>query len=453
MAVHHDKRPPEERRHKGDGRPASARRAPGMGALFARRDGGGRDTWYGKWSVNGVQIKRRIGAKRKAGTRDGLTRAQAEARLRKLMSTITPSRPVSGDTLTTADLGGRYLAQLARRGRKKATTTSVESILRIWLEPFFADRDIRTITTEDVRDLMRMMESGRRPGPKQKGDRRYGRPVGVKTLRNYVGTLSALLNYAERNGWISANPVRHVDLPGVTRNEDIRFLEPAEVQMLADAAIEGHYQSIDRGLYLAAAMTGLRQGELVALRWRDVNWTAGRIRVRQNYVLGEFGTPKSRRSTRSVPMADALAGELDRLYQTSNWRGDDDLVFADPHEGGPLNKAAILRRYRRALKAARLDESHRFHDLRHTFGTRMAGAGTPMRTLQEWMGHRDIETTQRYADYAPSPHEAVFIGTAFSSLDPPCAQSGRSAQGEPRTFRSCPPPIDMAYSQGIGGIE
>ncbi len=418
MAVHHDKRiPREEGRRKGDGQPASARRAPGMGALFARRDGAGRDTWYGKWSVDSVQIKRRIGPKRKAGTRDGLTRAQAEARLRKLMSTITPSRPVSGDMLTMADLGGRYLAQLARRERKKATTTSVESILRIWLEPFFADRDLRTITTEDVRDLMRMMESGSRPGPKRKGDRRYGRPVGAKTLRNYVGTLSALLNYAERNGWISANVARHVDLPGVTRNEDIRFLEPAEVQMLADAAIEGRYQSIDRAIYLAAAMTGLRQGELVALRWRDVDWTAGRIRVRQNYVLGEFGTPKSRRSTRSVPMADALAGELDRLCQTSNWRGDDDLVFADPHHGGPLNKAAILRRYRRALKAARLDESHRFHDLRHTFGTRMAGAGVPMRMVQEWMGHRDIETTQRYADYAPSPHEAAFIEAAFSATD------------------------------------
>ncbi len=89
-------------------------------------------------------------------------------------------------------------------------------------------------------------------------------------------------------------------------------------------------------------------------------------------------------------------------------------MFPDPRTDGPLSKAAILRRYRRALKAARLEESHRFHDLRHTFGTRMAAAGVPMRTLQEWMGHRDIETTQRYADYAPSAHEAAFVAAAFS---------------------------------------
>jgi integrase len=394
---------------------APPRRSPGTGSLLARCDGAGRETWYGKWSVDGVQIKRRVGLKRNAGTREGLTRAQAETKLRELMTTVEPTRPVS-DALTIQDLGQRYRVQLVRCGRKKATTVALESILRIWLEPFFADRDVRTITVDDVRDLMHMMERGRRPGPKLKGDRRYGRPTSAKTVRNYIGTLSALLNFAERNGWVSANVARHVDLPGVTRNEDIRFLEPVEVQALAEAAIAGSYRRIDRALYLTAAMTGLRQGELVALRWRDVDWTAGRIRVRQNYVLGEFGTPKSRRSTRSVPMADALSGELDRLHQTSNWRADGDLVFADPDVGAPLDKAAILRRYRRALKAARLDEAHRFHDLRHTFGTRMAGAGTPMRTLQEWMGHRDIETTQRYADYAPSPHEAAFVATAFGTL-------------------------------------
>jgi integrase len=106
------------------------------------------------------------------------------------------------------------------------------------------------------------------------------------------------------------------------------------------------------------------------------------------------------------------------------------LVFADPHTGGPLDEAAILRRYRRAPKAARLDTSHRFHDLRHTFGTRMAAAGVPMRTLQEWMGHRDISTTQRYADYAPSAHEAAFIAAAFGDPARPTPPRGTVAAVE-----------------------
>jgi len=185
------------------------------------------------------------------------------------------------------------------------------------------------------------------------------------------------------------------------------------VTALADAAVEGSHQAIDRAFYITAAMTGLRHGELIALRWRDVDWSAMRVRVRQNYVLGEYGTPKSRRSTRSVPMAEEVGGELDRLFTVSRRQGEDDLVFADPYTGGPLSKAANNRRYRRALRAARLDPTHRIHDLRHTFGTRMAAVGTSMRTLQEWMGHRDIATTQRYADYAPSRQEAELIDAAF----------------------------------------
>jgi integrase len=338
--------------------------------------------------------------------------------MRRLIAEVKPTRRTGGDLLTIAELGRRYLVELERQGRKKATVVAVEGILRVWLGPFLGERDVHRITAEDVYDLIRLMEQGDRPGPRQKGDRRYGRPVGVKSIRNYIGTLSALLGLAEKKGWIDTNVARRIDLPQVTNSEDIHFLEVDEVNALVDAAQEGAYEAIDRALYLTAAMTGLRQGELVALRWRDVDWPAGRIRVRQNYVLGEFGTPKSKRSTRSVPMADAVGGELERLFKASSRQSDDELVFGDPHTRKPLDRAAILRRYRKALKAAKLDETHRFHDLRHTFGTRIAAAGVSMRTLQEWMGHRDIETTQRYADYAPSPHEAAF-GTESGTVAAP----------------------------------
>jgi integrase len=69
---------------------------------------------------------------------------------------------------------------------------------------------------------------------------------------------------------------------------------------------------------------------LFALRWRDVDWQARRIRVRRNFVRGEFGTPKSKRSSRSVPLASRVATELELLSQDTRWKGDDDLVFANP---------------------------------------------------------------------------------------------------------------------------
>jgi integrase len=167
-------------------------------------------------------------------------------------------------------------------------------------------------------------------------------------------------------------------------------------------------------LYRVAAMTGLRLGELLALRWRDVDWTAGVIRVRRNYVRGRHGTPKSRRSSRAVPMADEVGGVLDRLFQSSAFQGDDDHVFAHPATGKVIPKANVTRRLHKALEDAGLDKTHVFHDLRHTFGTTMAASGVPMRTLQEWMGHKHISTTERYADYAPRATEGEMISAAFA---------------------------------------
>ena len=88
-------------------------------------------------------------------------------------------------------------------------------------------------------------------------------------------------------------------------------------------------------------------------------------------------------------------------------------MFGHPQTGEPLHAAGTGRRFARALKAAGVPH-HRFHDLRHTFGTTMAAEGVPMRTLQEWMGHRDVTTTQRYADYAPGLEDAGLVERAFA---------------------------------------
>jgi integrase len=113
-------------------------------------------------------------------------------------------------------------------------------------------------------------------------------------------------------------------------------------------------------------------------------------------------------------MADRVAGELERHFQRSAFQADEDLVFAHPATGGPLDPAKLLRRFKEALDAAAV-RPVRFHDLRHTFGTRMAAAGVPLRTLQEWMGHRDHKRTLIYADYAPSARELEWAEAAFAS--------------------------------------
>jgi integrase len=250
----------------------------------------------------------------------------------------------------------------------------------------------------------------------------------AKTTRNALGILHSLFEYARREGWVQANPRTLVDKPrSADTDPDIHFLEPEEIEALLRGVPDDDLGHVERGMYLAAAMTGMRQGELLALRWRDIDWPARRVRIRRNFVRGEFGTPKSKRSSRSVPLADRLAGELDQLHQDTLYRHDDDLVFAHPHTGKPIDRSRLLKRFKTALKRSEL-RPVRFHDLRHTFGTRMAAEGVPMRALQEMMGHRDFKTTLIYADYAPNVREAEWVEAAFR---PTAQMLAVSAQVDP----------------------
>jgi integrase len=160
-------------------------------------------------------------------------------------------------------------------------------------------------------------------------------------------------------------------------------------------------------------MSGLRQGELIALRWRDVDWAAGKIRVRRKRYRGRDGKPKSRRGSRAVPLADRAARALEHHFQRSALQDDDDLVFPHPETGHPYDTSKMRKRFEAAVRRAGVRDV-RFHDLRHTFGTRMAAAGVPLRTLQEWMGHRDYKTTLIYADYQPDDRrEGELVERAF----------------------------------------
>ena len=112
-------------------------------------------------------------------------------------------------------------------------------------------------------------------------------------------------------------------------------------------------------------------------------------------------------------MTDRLARELDRWSQRTLYGADDDLVFAHPQSGRPLDRTKLTRRFKAACVEAGV-RPVRFPDLRHTFATRLAAFGQPMRTIQEFLGHADSKTTQIYAHYAPSAHEVEMVNAAFS---------------------------------------
>lgn len=376
---------------------AATRRPPGTGALLTKKDSAGREVWYGQTRVGTERriVKKKLGLKRAPGGRTGMTRTDAEKALRAWLDGAQ-ANPAT-ERLTVAEGGARLLKHLAAKNRKKATLMAYESMLRVHLVPYFGGKALDAIMPEDVEAFM--VASG-------------ASGSSVKTTGNAVSLLHGIFEHAIRRGWLHANPVKRVEKPKADASSEIRFLETEEVEALLRHELDDDLGRVLRVMYLTAATTGMRQGELVALRWMDVDWLARKVRVRRSYVRGEMTTPKSRRGSRAVPLATRTAAELERLSRDSVWAGDEDLVFAHPHTGGPIDRSRLLKRYKATLKRAGVREV-RFHDLRHTFGTHMAAQGMEMRALQELMGHRDYKTTLIYADYKPNEREADMVDAAF----------------------------------------
>ena len=399
-----------------------ARRSRGTGSLSIRKGARGLASWYGQWWVGNRRVTRALGRRREPGTRIGLTRAQAERELQRQIDEDL-SVPLQRE-LSVGEAGERLLAHLRALGRKRSTLGGYESFLRVHLAPYFGETALERIGRVQVEGFIA-------------AKRREGQAP--KSVLNYLGLLHSIFAYAERRGLARGNPVKLVDKPRANgADPDIRFLDESELDALLAAVPDDARGPMERALYIGAAMTGLRQGELLGLRWRDIDWSAGRVRVRQSYVRGEFGTPKSKRSTRSVPLADRVAGELDRHFKRSAYQQDDDLVFCHPQTGKPLDRSRLTKRFKAAAKRAGIRQV-RFHDLRHTFGTRMAGAGVPLRTLQEWMGHRDFKTTLIYADYQPSAGEAELVERAFGQGANQGAKLSKSAVSSDHANRTSKP--------------
>jgi integrase len=350
--------------------------------------------------VAGRLVKRKLGPRREPGTRRGLTKAQAEAQLRSAMSEVRAT--AQSERIGVEEAGERYIRHLETvRQRKRSTIQDYEIMLRRHLVPYFGEKPLERVRPAEVESYVQLkLRAG------------FAR----QTVVNQLNFLHGVFSHAVKRGWASDNPVARVERPPAGRQDpDIRFLRPDELEALLRAAPDDTLGGLERTLYLTAAMTGLRQGELVALRWCDVDWGAGIIRVRRSYTRGEFGRPKSKRSSRAVPMADRVAGELERHFQGSAFQDDGDLVFCHPQTGRPYDASRLRKRFKKAVESAGVREV-RFHDLRHTFGTQMAAAGAPLRSLMEWMGHRDFATTLVYADYAPDPAQgAAFAEHAFGA--------------------------------------
>jgi integrase len=355
--------------------------------------------WYAKYRLpDGRQVQKKIGP---AWTERGrpaagyFTKRTAEEWLRQLLDEARrgtlPGMVRTG--VTFADAAAEWLRYLEHdRLRKASTLAAYRALLGTQILPAFGELPVESITPAMIESWIGSVD--RTPATRTKA----------------LAMVHGIFKRARKVWGLPANPAAEVEKPPLAKGGDIDVFSPEEVWALVRAAGSGQ----DAAIYLTAAFTGLRRGELIALRWRDIDFAGSVIRVRASYVNGVLSSPKSGK-VRSVPMAPDVAEALAKLGQREQSTGDHDLVFVGDW-GGYVDARALTRRYATALKRAGL-RPLRFHDLRHTFGTRMIGKAD-IRRVQEWMGHADIQTTMKYLHYAPRTEDARLVAEAFELSNP-----------------------------------
>ena len=299
-----------------------------------------------------------------------------------------------GVAQTFADAAAEWLRFIEEdRERKPSTIRDYRSALESHLLPAFGSMPLEDVTSAEIEAWRRTLSG-----------------LSNRSKNKLLVMLNGIFRRGQSVYGLAANPVALIEKHPQRASGDIQVFSPEEVWALVRAAASDQ----DGAIFLTASFTGLRLGELLALRWRDVDFAGSTIRVRASYVSGHLTTPKSGK-VRAVPMAPDVAQALAQLGERQHWIGDGDLVFVG-EVGGYLDGSALSRRYKAALKRGGL-RPLRFHDLRHTFGTRMI-AKADIRRVQEWMGHSNVQTTMKYLHYAPREEDARLVAEAFA-LDQP----------------------------------
>lgn len=353
----------------------SGRRGNGEGSIYFLK---AQKRWFGVISV-GLGRRRTVSA---------VNRAEVVKKLRALQADFSAGTLPEPNQVTVAAWIDDWIRDFVDR-RLRSTTAMVYKLHLGYVKPHIGHLKLTALTPLHIQRLYSELQCGEKA-------------LSAYTVARVHARLVTALNKALEMRLIRENPARAAKPPKskrrpispLSREQTIAFLE----------ATKGHRLE---ALFTLALSTGMRQGELFALEWCDVDFENARVSVRGTLVeiKGKFSIhePKTERSRRQIDIPVTAIEALRRHQKAAEKFGKAGYVFRDT-DGGPLRKSNFLRRdFKPALRKAQLPETIHFHDLRHTHATLLLESGINVKVTQERLGHARITTTlDTYSHVTPT---------------------------------------------------
>ena len=343
------------------------RRANGEGSIRKRKDG----RWEGRYTAGRDPVTG------KAIYKNVLGKTQAEVK-EKLKAAIEKSavRTVSMEHYTVGQWLDIWMENYAKLQVRASSYKTYQGFISNHIKPNLGDLPLDKLTAMDLQRLYKhLMENGRVECIES---RNKSKGLSIKTVRNINQMVSSALNCAIAQRLIPANPTKGCVLPKLERKE-MKILPPESLgTFFEEARRSGVFE-----LYYIDLATGLRRGELLGLKWSDIDLNKEIIHVRRQ-ILRQNGEVveaplKTKNSYRNIVIG------ADTIEVLKGMEQKDEYVFPSPY-GGPMSPDSVLHMLHRVLKRAGL-ERIRFHDLRHTFSVLALQNGVDVKTLSSMLGH------------------------------------------------------------------
>jgi integrase len=362
----------------------------------------------GRWCAT-IDLERGINGKRRKRYIYGKTRKEVIDKLKALHHDI--STGISTERQTVEVFLQRWLSEVAKQRNKTRTYEGYDRIVALYLIPHLGHIVLTKLTERHVQTMINKLA------------------LAPNTVRNIRAVLRRALNQALRWRLVPYNVATLVETPRITQ-EEMSALDETQARALL-RAIKG-----DRleALYRVALSLGLRRGEVLGLRWQDVDFDTATLRIAQTIQRTRtqgliISTPKTKSSLRTLSIPPVLLSVLKRHKSRQEGEGIDNphgLVFIST-TGTPLEPDNITHRFKAFAKAAELPDAIHFHSLRHSCATLLLAQGVAMYVVKDILGHGQISTTMKYTH--PTP-ETMRDATAELDLLFPDDEKADQQEGE-----------------------